>query len=173
MKESVGLVAVAVEVAVNRTMTAATSVSLLRLLQDSLKTVSALSAPVDAVPLIGFVPLHPPDAMQLSASDAFRDKVARCPDSTVVGLTVRLTSIAAAGPAINNKLAAARTKGNATERTRCSDAELDFKIVCRSAILGEIRRSALYMRAALAPFVPHGHGGVDFSWPGGVFLISL
>jgi hypothetical protein len=124
------------------------------LLQVSLKTVVSVTAPVDAVPLGPFVPLHPPDALHVSAFGAFHDNRALLPGSTVVGLTVRLMSIAAAGQAINNEPAAARTKRNATERARCPGAEVDFKIVCKNVIFGEIRRRALYMRAALAPFVP-------------------
>jgi hypothetical protein len=135
-------------------MTSDVPLSPLPLLQASLKTVSAVTAPVEAVPLLGFGPLHPPDAVQPSASGAFHDKVALCPDSIATGLAVKLISTAAAGPAINSKLAAARTRRNTAERSRDSERGVDFKVVLRSSIIGEIRRSGLYMRADLAPSVP-------------------
>jgi hypothetical protein len=45
---------------------------------------------VDRVPLIGWTPLQPPDALQLCASLALQCRVAFCPISTVLGVNSRL-----------------------------------------------------------------------------------
>jgi hypothetical protein len=48
--------------------------------------VSVETAAVDAVPLVGFAPLQPPDASQLLASDVVHTRVERSPGSTVAGV---------------------------------------------------------------------------------------
>ena len=51
----------------------------------------ALSAPVLALPLIGSLPDHPPEALQLVALLEDQLSVAAEPAPTVPGLTLRLT----------------------------------------------------------------------------------
>jgi hypothetical protein len=51
--------------------------------QVKVKLVVAISGGVVALPLTGFAPLHPPEAMQLCASVALHSKVAAVPISTL------------------------------------------------------------------------------------------
>jgi hypothetical protein len=46
---------------------------------------------VDKLPEVGWEPLHPPDAVQLSAPLAFHVKVADWPIATVLGVNCKLT----------------------------------------------------------------------------------
>jgi hypothetical protein len=48
--------------------------------------VSSEIAPVDAVPLVGFEPLQPPDATQLLALVVVHTRVADPPGATLVGV---------------------------------------------------------------------------------------
>jgi hypothetical protein len=50
-----------------------------------------VSAPVDCVPLLAFVPLQPPDAVQDVASVELQVNVAEPPLATLVGFAARVT----------------------------------------------------------------------------------
>jgi hypothetical protein len=60
-------------------------------LQVRVKVVVALSAPVLALPLVGSLPDHPPEALQLVALLEDQLSVAAAPALTVPGFTLRLT----------------------------------------------------------------------------------
>jgi hypothetical protein len=53
--------------------------------------VVALSAPVDALPLVGFAPLQPPDAVQADAFALLQVSVELPAGATVVGLAASVT----------------------------------------------------------------------------------
>lgn len=66
--------------------------------QVSVKLVVAVRGSVVAVPLVGWVPLHPPDAAQVWASFALHCNVTRVPMATVFLAATRVTAgFAAAG----------------------------------------------------------------------------
>jgi hypothetical protein len=54
--------------------------------------VVALRGSVVAVPLVGWVPLQPPDAAQVCASFAFHCNVARVPMTTLLLVATRVTA---------------------------------------------------------------------------------
>jgi len=58
--------------------------------QVSVKLVFAISAAVDNVPVVGWLPLQPPEAIQLWALFTFHVNVAERPAATVVGLNCKL-----------------------------------------------------------------------------------
>jgi hypothetical protein len=60
-------------------------------LQERVNVVVALSAPVLALPLVGSLPDHPPEAVQLLALVEDQLSIADPPLLTVVGLALRLT----------------------------------------------------------------------------------
>ena len=60
-------------------------------LQVSVKVVVLLSAPVLALPLVGSLPDHPPEALQLVALLVDQLNVAAPPALTVPGVALRLT----------------------------------------------------------------------------------
>ena len=79
------------------------------------KLVVAVSAPVDAVPLVAFVPFHPPDAVHSVAFVELQVSVADPPLATLVGVAVNVT-VAACGPELGSpaqahRLAPSRTEG--------------------------------------------------------------
>jgi len=47
--------------------------------------------PVDVLPLVGFVPLHPPEAVQPVAFVEFQARMAALPVPMIVGLAVSVT----------------------------------------------------------------------------------
>lgn len=53
--------------------------------------VVALSAPVDALPLVAFVPLQPADAVHADAFALLQVSVDAPPDARLVGLAARVT----------------------------------------------------------------------------------
>jgi hypothetical protein len=53
--------------------------------------VFAVRGAVDILPVVGWTPLHPPDAVQLSAPLALHVKVADWPIATVLGVNCKLT----------------------------------------------------------------------------------
>jgi hypothetical protein len=57
--------------------------------QVSVKVVFAVKGPVDAVPLVGRLPLQPPEAAQLVALVELQVRVAEPPLATPVGLALR------------------------------------------------------------------------------------
>jgi len=59
--------------------------------QVSVKVVVAFNAPVLALPLVGSLPLHPPEAVQLVALLADQLSVADPPLLTLRGVALRLT----------------------------------------------------------------------------------
>ena len=65
--------------------------------QVNVKLVVAASAPVDWLPLAAFVPLQPPDAVQLDALLELQLSVEEAPLSTVDGLADRVTEGGAGG----------------------------------------------------------------------------
>jgi hypothetical protein len=60
-------------------------------LQVNVYVVSAVSAPVEAVPLTAFAPLHPPEALHEVALLEDQVRVEPAPLATVLGLALRLT----------------------------------------------------------------------------------
>jgi len=64
-------------------------------LQVRVNVVVALSAPVLALPLVGSLPDHPPEAVQLVAFVENQLSVAEPPLVTVAGLALRLTVVGA------------------------------------------------------------------------------
>jgi len=54
--------------------------------------VSAIKGSVVTVPLVGCVPLHPPDALQVSAYFALHCKVAGVPMATVLFMAASVTT---------------------------------------------------------------------------------
>jgi hypothetical protein len=66
--------------------------------QVSVKLVVAVRGSVVAVPLVGWVPLHPPDAAQVWASFALHCNVTRVPMATLFLAAARVTAGFAAAP---------------------------------------------------------------------------
>jgi len=60
-------------------------------LHVSVKFVAVVSAPVDWLPLVGFAPLQPPDAVQLVASVELHVSVTEPPLTMLVGFVLRVT----------------------------------------------------------------------------------
>ena len=56
------------------------------------------SVPVDALPLVGSAPLHPPDPAQEDAFAVDEFKVAELPATMLVGVDVRVTAGASGDP---------------------------------------------------------------------------
>jgi hypothetical protein len=57
----------------------------------SVNVVVVSNAPVDAVPLVGWPPPHPPDAVQVVAFAELHVSVEAAPIATLVGLAVSVT----------------------------------------------------------------------------------
>lgn len=57
----------------------------------SVKLVVAATVPVEAVPLVGLVPLHPPDAVQVVVLVELQVRVEEPPLGMLVGLAVSVT----------------------------------------------------------------------------------
>ena len=60
-------------------------------MHDNVNVVVAVSAPVDWLPLVAFVPVQPPDAVQPVALVELHVNVADAPEATLVGFAVRVT----------------------------------------------------------------------------------
>jgi len=88
------LVGLAVSVTVGADATVTVTVSLAlpsRPVQVNPKLVVAANAPVSCVPLVGLLPLQPPEALQLDAFVELHAKAGVPPFSTVVGLAASVT----------------------------------------------------------------------------------